>query len=594
MNLKPGTVLGHYTIIAAVGRGGMSTVYRARQESLQRDVAVKVLPEFFATDAEFRERFAREAATIARLRHPNIVTVFDFGEEVGTPYIVTEFLPGPTLSTWVNAGKPIAEVVDVLRRLANAIDYAHEHGVLHRDIKPSNVMLDAEGQPILTDFGLARIVGSLPPLTRTGLPVGTPEYMAPELAAGDTVTAKVDDYAFAVMAFELLTGGLPFNAESPLAVLLAHMNEPPPLLSARCPGAPPAFDDVFNRALAKDPAERFSTAGAFIEALSARVHVEAAAESHAEAASVPPTEPASLGRGPISRNSMEEGEETRAIRVSWLSAAPTALQHPAAVLLFGLAALAFAYSAILAPEAGGGGVALAGGAVAAVLGVAAAALAFPKEYQARADNLDRERRLDREAREHQELERLAESLKLGFAAAQSTDGAQALERLTAEYHQLEPTLARDAGVSFATLQVPGLATEAYRRGLSVLVDGLELTTTANSPGPDRLKAEMATLERELAELERAGGAQQRLALRRQALESHRERLRMLDDLQIRLDQLFHQARQCEAALHRTRINLAALRLNADSGPSVESAVRALQRTIEQARTVQDEVRRLGY
>ena len=595
MSVKPGDSLGHYVILEEIGRGGMATVYRARQESLRRDVAIKVLPDFFATDEQFRERFAREAATIGRLRHPNIVTVFDFGEEDGTPYIVTELVAGKPLAARITGAMPLDDVLGILRPLASAIDYAHGHEVLHRDLKPSNVILDADGSPVLTDFGLSRIVGSMPPLTRTGLPIGTPEYMAPEISSGGPASASADQYALAVMAFELLTGQLPYRAETPLAVLFAHMNAPTPRVSDRLPGTSPALDEVLLRALDKDPEQRYGSAGALVEALTAAASPSAPVKHQPEAREAPVTEEAT----PYSRTRARAGESIREVPDEdsdpgvLLRAAGEALQHAAALIPIGIAALAVGYRFILAPEAGGGVLALAVAGAASLTAVAATAIILPAKYRAVARNQWAARRHEQEARLNQELQNLDESLKVGFAAAESPEGAEVLERLSREFHQLAPAI-REPGGSLATAQVPGLARETYRRGLSVLVDALELTTTASAPGAERLRMEIRSLEREIAELERESDQAQRLAIRRQALSSHRERLRMLEDLQVHIDQLFYQARQCEAALHRTRISLAALRVGGDSGTSVESVIRALQRTIEQARTVQDEVRKSGY
>ena len=597
MSVKAGESLGHYVIIEEIGRGGMATVYRARQESLRRDVAIKVLPDFFATDEQFRERFAREAATIGRLRHPNIVTVFDFGEEDGTPYIVTELVAGKPLASRITGAIPLDEVLGILRPLASAIDYAHGHEVLHRDLKPSNVILDADGSPVLTDFGLSRIVGSMPPLTRTGLPIGTPEYMAPELSSGGPASPGADRYALAVMAFEMLTGQLPYRAEAPLAVLFAHINAPTPKVSERRPGTSAAIDEVLLKALDKDPEQRYISAGTFVEALAAASR-DASEPTRQPETSLPPSLIGSssgyTGRYVAAGSSGDVPPEEHIGRGALLRAATEALQHAAALVPLGIAALALWYWFILAPEAGAGGLALAVAGGASLTSLVATVVILPAKYRAVAQIKGAARRHEREARLNQELQQLDESLKVGFAAAESLEGAEVLERLSREFYQLAPAIDREPGSSLTTVQIPGLARETYRRGLSVLVDALELTTTASIPGAERLRLEIKSLEREIAQLEREGDQAHRLAIRTQALSSHRERLRMLEDLQVHIDQLFFQARKCEATLHRTRISLAALRVGGDSSASVESVIRALQRTIEQARSVQDEVRKSGY
>ncbi len=211
MSLKPGDGLGSYLIKGEIGRGGMGIVYRAEQPSLKRDVAIKVLPVFFAEDSAFSERFAREAATVAHLRHPNIVTIIDYGQEQSTHYIVMEYVPGGNLTA--RLGSPLApgDAIALLRPLASALDYAHSMGVVHRDVKPMNILVGEGEAPVLTDFGLAHLLGSMPPLTRTGAQIGTFEYMSPEQANGEIASPATDRYGLAVLAFEVLTGGLPYR-----------------------------------------------------------------------------------------------------------------------------------------------------------------------------------------------------------------------------------------------------------------------------------------------------------------------------------------------------------------------------------------------
>jgi len=227
VSVVPGQNLGQYRIVEQLGRGGMATVYKAFQPSLSRQVAIKVLPEFFAEDPTFHERFRQEAMAIAGLRHPNILSVFDSGEADGVAYIVGKPLP-------------IDYCLGILRAVGSALDYAHSRDLLHRDVKPSNILLTRDGTPVLSDFGLARMMtapgqSAANRLTVTGTAVGTPEYMAPEQASEGVAGPAADLYSLAVVLYEMLTGSVPYAAETPLAVLLAHANKPLPLPRERNP-----------------------------------------------------------------------------------------------------------------------------------------------------------------------------------------------------------------------------------------------------------------------------------------------------------------------------------------------------------------------
>jgi hypothetical protein len=250
----------------------MATVYKAHQIALDRLVALKVLPAFFAEEPGFRERFQREAITVAQLRHPNILTIFDYGEENGVAFIVTEYVDGGTLSG--RLGEPVAvdEVCDLLGPVASALDYAHERGVIHRDVKPSNILIAADGAPILADFGLAQMMGSLPRLTQTGTLAGTPEYMAPEYAGGEPAGPATDQYSLAIVAYEMLTGRVPFSADTPLAVLLAQTDRPLPPPRSINPALNERVETVLMRALAKRPLDRYPSVSEFISELRAAAH----------------------------------------------------------------------------------------------------------------------------------------------------------------------------------------------------------------------------------------------------------------------------------------------------------------------------------
>jgi serine/threonine protein kinase/tetratricopeptide (TPR) repeat protein len=252
-----GQELGGYRIISQVGKGGMATVYKAFQPSLDRYVAVKVMPPFYAQEDEtFIKRFKREAQSIAKLRHPNILLVIDFGEHDGLIYIVMEFVDAGTLTEQM--GKPIPEdhAVKILDQVASALDYAHMQGLVHRDVKPSNILLPKPDWPLLTDFGLAKIVGGSQ-LTITGTIAGTPAYMSPEQGQGESVDSRSDIYSLGIVLYEMMTGGVPYHAETPMAVVVKHIIEPLPMPRAQNPDISESIERVILKALAKDPDDRY-------------------------------------------------------------------------------------------------------------------------------------------------------------------------------------------------------------------------------------------------------------------------------------------------------------------------------------------------
>jgi serine/threonine protein kinase len=264
-----GTKLGKYEIRAAIGRGGMGVVYHGYDPLLDRHVALKVLAPHLLWESAFVERFLREARAAARLRHPNIVTIYDVGQEAGWYYFVMEFLEGQTLTEFIRQRGPLSpnETLAILSPLARALDYAHQQGLVHRDIKPANVILAPNGQVTLTDFGIAQAAQETR-LTTTGAIVGTPEYMSPEQAKGLAVDARTDQYSLAVVAFEMLSGQVPFQANSTLGLLYKITEEPPLSISEIRPGLPAPVQRVLNKALAKNPPDRFPSLTAFVETLS--------------------------------------------------------------------------------------------------------------------------------------------------------------------------------------------------------------------------------------------------------------------------------------------------------------------------------------
>jgi serine/threonine-protein kinase len=259
-----------------IARGGMADVYAATDEELGREVAVKVLAARYAEDESFRRRFQREALAAARLSgHPHIVTIFDVAEHDGRPLIVMELLTRGSLAERVEGGpSPPAQVLDWLDDAASALDAAHAAGVVHRDVKPGNLLLDDQRAVKVADFGIASAAG-LASLTRTGTVLGTAGYLSPEQARGERATPASDRYGLAVVAWELLTGRRPFEAPTATAEAAAHVRSPVPSITAARPSLPRSYDEIFARALAKDPAQRPSTAAGLVGELRRALEDEA-------------------------------------------------------------------------------------------------------------------------------------------------------------------------------------------------------------------------------------------------------------------------------------------------------------------------------
>jgi serine/threonine protein kinase/tetratricopeptide (TPR) repeat protein len=261
-----GQELGGYRIISQVGKGGMATVYKAFQPSLDRYVALKVMPPFYAQEDEtFIKRFKREAQSIAKLRHPNILLVIDFGEHDGLIYIVMEFVDAGTLKDRLGKPMPLDQAVKIFDQVASALDYAHMQGLVHRDVKPSNILLPKPDWPLLTDFGLAKIVGGSH-LTITGTIAGTPAYMSPEQGQGESVDARSDIYSLGIVLYEMMTGCVPYEAETPMAVVVKHIIEPLPLPTTKNSDLPESIERVILKALAKNPDDRYQRATTFAQA----------------------------------------------------------------------------------------------------------------------------------------------------------------------------------------------------------------------------------------------------------------------------------------------------------------------------------------
>jgi serine/threonine-protein kinase len=271
MMLQNGEKIGQYEIVAPLGQGGMANVYKAYHDRLDRHVAVKVMHQSMLQDDNFLNRFQREARIVAKLEHPNIVPVYDYSEHNGIPYLIMKYIEGPTLKRYsLKVGLTLEQTASLMTELALALDYAHSRDVLHRDMKPSNILIDMQGKPYITDFGLARIVQAGSSTISSDMMLGTPYYISPEQAKGEKdLNGRTDIYSFGVILYELITGAIPFVADTPYAIVHAHIYQPPPAPRERNPDLPAALDPVILRALAKNPAERYPTASALMVAFNA-------------------------------------------------------------------------------------------------------------------------------------------------------------------------------------------------------------------------------------------------------------------------------------------------------------------------------------
>ncbi len=267
-----GKTVGRYRIVARLGRGGMAEVYKAYQPGLDRYVAIKVLHSHLVDDKDFIGRFEREALAVGKLRHSNIVQALDFDREGEMYFMAMEFIDGPTLKDELKArraaGKPFTlhEIARIFTALCSAIDYAHSRGMVHRDLKPANVMINGEGQVVLTDFGIARILGATQ-YTQTGALSGTPAYMSPEQGQGERGDKRSDIYSLGVMLYEMVTGAVPYDADTPFAVIMKHISEPLPLPRKVNPDLPESVERVILKAMSKSPDDRYQTAGEMAAAL---------------------------------------------------------------------------------------------------------------------------------------------------------------------------------------------------------------------------------------------------------------------------------------------------------------------------------------
>lgn len=270
MDTLTGRTLGAYRLIESVGMGGMAVVYKAYDPALDRYVAIKLLPPYLRLDPDFPVRFHAEARNIARLHHPNILPIYGYGEEDGLSYFAMALVAGGTLGDLMGTAMEVDRAVSLTVTIADALNYAHSEGIVHRDVKPANVLMARPDWPLLSDFGIARMLEQNISLTRSGSAfLGTPHYMAPEQGRGEKITPQTDQYALGTVLYEMLTGTPPYHADTPQAIVFQHMFATPPLPRSRNPAIPRGIESVILRTLAKGPADRFSDMSAFARALQA-------------------------------------------------------------------------------------------------------------------------------------------------------------------------------------------------------------------------------------------------------------------------------------------------------------------------------------
>jgi tRNA A-37 threonylcarbamoyl transferase component Bud32 len=360
-----GQSLGRYHVLEQLGQGGMATVYKAFDTRLERIVVAKVILQQTRLDEKFIKRFEIEAKTLAHLSHPNIVKVLDYGDQDGLPYLVMEYIPGGTLKTKLGQPMDWCEAAQLLAPIARALGHAHSVNIVHRDVKPANILLTEAGVPMLTDFGIAKLLepGQNQELTGTGMSVGTPAYMSPEQGLGMPVDHRADIYALGVVFFELVTGRAPFIADTPMAVLLKHVHDPLPRPKSVAPFLPDEVETVLVKAMSKRPEDRYQTMQEFATVLE-RLGRGAAEPvvttgSQADAASASAARASATGTARVRSTAVVEADATSVGEVGASSGAlpisgamPAAKRKPIPASLWLAGALAAVFACALCAGAG--------------------------------------------------------------------------------------------------------------------------------------------------------------------------------------------------------------------------------------------------
>src|SRR6266568_2551247 len=299
LNALVGRSLGQFRIVERIGSGGMATVFKAYQPTLDRYVAVKVLPAFHARDPIFVKRFVQEARSVAKLQHANIVPIHEFGEQDNITYIVMEYVDGGTLKDrWKQRPVTVPEAVDFVIQAAVGLGCAHGHGIVHRDVKPANMLVRKDGHLLLSDFGIAKILEGTTNLTRAGTGIGTPQYMSPEQGTGQPVDRRSDIYSLGIVLFHALAGRVPFTADSPISITVKHLNDPLPVEILHAKGVPQSIEQVVMKMTAKAPADRYQTTDALIEALTSALSSSQLSLPRWRSGIQPPVNPAPVNLPP--------------------------------------------------------------------------------------------------------------------------------------------------------------------------------------------------------------------------------------------------------------------------------------------------------
>lgn len=327
-----GKQFGPYQIVSPLGEGGMAAVYKAYQPGIDRYVAIKVLPKHFAQDPQFFERFEQEAKLLAKLQHPHILPIHDYGKSDGYTYMVMPLVEGGDLNDLLTGKRfTLEETEQVVSQVGDALDYAHTQGIVHRDVKPSNILIDPRGNCLLTDFGIAKLVEGSSSLTGTGNIIGTPDYMSPEQGLGKKLDGRSDIYALGVILYEMVTGQVPYRAETPMAVVVKHIQDPLPPPSKADPTISESVERVILKSLAKQPDDRYATPDEMVKAFQSAVQSATAAQ-----VTKPVDDRTRLGSGFVAKTAQPAPQSSSNSMMMWAIIAVVVLLLLAGLVLGGL------------------------------------------------------------------------------------------------------------------------------------------------------------------------------------------------------------------------------------------------------------------